>query len=59
MLALYADDFHLTTKGQPWKMTLVHVVILNLPPDQRYEERNTIQLLWHQDRRLWSIFGPF
>lgn len=61
-IALYADEFHLTNKGRPWKMTLLHVVILNLPPEQRYETQNTIQLFVTPGPKslanIWSFLAP-
>lgn len=61
-LPLYADEFNLTRRGRPWKMTLVHVIIFNLPPELRYETRNTFQLRLTPGAQsvdhLWSFLEP-
>lgn len=45
-----------------YTMTSVHVVILNLPPDMRYEPQNTIQLFVAPGPRpvvdLFSFLAP-
>lgn len=42
-LALFTDGFR-PFKSGTWCMTIVHFVILNFPPQERYEKKNMIQV---------------